>query len=93
MAHARLVNGVVLQWKGNHYTNNNLTDEVAREFLAAHPMRKDWFSELPSATTEKAVVAEVEEHPEKGAEIAPKAVKTQSKPTTPRKKKNTAKRK
>lgn len=86
MAHARLVNGVVLQWKGNHYTNNNLTDEVAREFLAAHPMRKDWFAELPSATTEKAVVAEVAETPSN-------EVKAEKQPTTPKKKKSAKKRK
>ena len=90
---ARLVNGVVLFVNGTHYTNRNLTDEIARQFLAKVPQRKDWFASLPSATTEKAVVAEVAEVPEKGAEIAPKAIKTQSKPTTPKKKKNTAKRK
>ena len=90
---ARLVNGVVLFVNGTHYTNRNLTDEIARQFLAKFPQRKDWFASLPSATTEKAVVAEVAETPEKGAEIAPKAIKTQSKPTTPRKKKTTAKRK
>ena len=57
MAQAKLVNGVVLKWQGNHYTNANLTDEVAREFLSAFPIRKDWFAVLPSAS-EKQVVAE-----------------------------------
>lgn len=63
---ARLVAGVVLHWEHSHYTNANLTDDVARAFLAAFPMRTDWFAVLP----------------EKAAEAAPKAVKSESKPTT-----------
>ena len=86
MAHSKLVNGVVLQWKGTHYTNNNLTDEVAREFLASFPQRKDWFEILPSATTEKAVVAEVADEPSN-------EVKAENEPTTPKKKKSAKKRK
>ena len=84
MAQARLVNGVVLKWQGDHYTNANLTDEVAREFLSAFPIRKDWFAVLPSASTEKQVVAEVAEMP--SAEVSPK-----SEPTTPKKKKTAKK--
>lgn len=86
MAQAKLVNGVVLKWQGNHYTNANLTDEVAREFLSAFPIRKDWFAVLPSASTEKQVVAEIAEMP--SAEVSP-----QSEPTTPKKKKTARKRK
>ena len=86
MAQSRLVRGVVLQWKGNHYTNSNLTDEVAREFLVAFPQRKDWFEILPSATTEKAVVAEVADKPSN-------EVKAENEPTTPKKKKSARKRK
>ena len=86
MAQAKLVNGVVLKWQGNHYTNANLTDEVAREFLSAFPIRKDWFAVLPSASTEKQVVAEVAEMP--SAEVSP-----ESEPTTPKKKKTARKRK
>lgn len=86
MAQAKLVNGVVLKWQGNHYTNANLTDDVAREFLSAFPVRKDWFAVLPSASTEKQVVAEVAEMP--SAEVSPK-----SEPTTPKKKKSAKKRK
>lgn len=86
MAQAKLVNGVVLKWQGNHYTNANLTDEVAREFLSAFPIRKDWFAVLPSASTEKQVVAEVAEMP--SAEVSDK-----SEPTTPKKKKTARKRK
>jgi hypothetical protein len=86
MAHSRLVNGVVLQWKGSHYTNNNLTDEVARDFLASFPQRKDWFAELPSATTEKQVVAEVANEP--SAEVS-----AETEPITPKKKKTARKRK
>ena len=86
MTQSRLVNGVVLQWKGNHYTNNNLTDEVAREFLAAHPQRKDWFAELPSATTAKEVAAEVADEPST-------EVSAETEPTTPKTKKTSEKRK
>mgnify|MGYP006923283436 CR=1 FL=1 len=49
MTTAKLVNGVVLQVGGKHYTNANLTDEIARQFLDIFPMRKDWFSVLPPA--------------------------------------------
>ena len=86
MTQAKLVNGVVLQWKGNHYTNNNLTDDVAREFLATFPQRKDWFAELPSATTDKQVAAEVANEP--SAEVS-----AETEPTTPKKKKTSKKRK
>ena len=86
MAQAKLVRGVVLQWKGNHYTNNNLTDDVAREFLTAFPMRKDWFEILPSATTDKQVVAEVADEP--SAEVS-----AENEPATPKKKKSAKKRK
>lgn len=86
MAQAKLVNGVVLKWQGNHYTNANLTDEVAREFLSAFPIRKDWFAVLPSASTEKQVVAEVAEMP--SAEVKPEKVTA-----TPKKKKTAKKRK
>jgi len=86
MAQARLVRGVVLQYKGAHYTNSNLTDEVARDFLASFPQRKDWFEILPSATTEKQVVAEVANEPSN-------EVKAENEPTTPKKKKSARKRK
>ena len=86
MAQARLVRGVVLQWKSNHYTNSNLTDEVARDFLTAFPQRKDWFEILPSATTDKQVVAEVANEP--SAEVS-----AENEPTTPKKKKSAKKRK
>lgn len=86
MAQARLVNGVVLKWQGNHYTNANLTDEVARAFLEAFPMRKDWFAVMPSAVTPKEVVAEV-------AEMPSDEVKAEKRPTTPKRKKSAKKRK
>ena len=93
MAQAKLVRGVVLQWKGNHYTNSNLTDEVAREFLASFPQRKDWFEILPSATTAKAVSAEVAKMPKKPAEKSDKEVIVADKPTAPANKKTAKKRK
>ena len=93
MAQSRLVRGVVLQWKGNHYTNANLTDEVAREFLASFPQRKDWFEILPSATTAKAVSAEVAKMPKKPAEKSDKDIIVADKPTAPVGKKTARKRK
>lgn len=93
MAQAKLVRGVVLQWKGNHYTNSNLTDEVAREFLASFPQRKDWFEILPSATTAKAVSAEVAKMPKKPAEKSDKDIIVADKPTAPVGKKTARKRK
>ena len=92
-ATAKLVKGVIIFIDGAHYTNNNLTDEVAREFLARFPQRKDWFEVLPSATTEKQVVAEVAEMPENGGKSVSKDAKPQSKATTPKKKKTASKRK
>lgn len=61
-AKARLVNGVVLHVGAKVYTNANLTDEVARQFLAQFPQRKDWFTSLPDDEAAKAEpVAEVVE--------------------------------
>ena len=81
---ARLVKGVVIQWEYNHYTNANITDEVAREFLAAFPMRTDWFEVLPE---------KVEKTPEKVAEKPATSEKVAEKATTPKKKKTAKKRK
>lgn len=53
MAKARLLNGVVLWFNRKPYTNANLTDKVARDFLAQFPMRTDWFDILPPAEEEK----------------------------------------
>ena len=82
---ARLVNGVVLQHKGNHYTNANLTDEVAREFLELFPQREDWFAVLPQKAAE--------ETREERTESVAEAIKAPSKPTTPKKKKTAKKAK
>lgn len=72
-AKARLVNGVVLFWKGNHYTNANITDEVAREFLGTYPQRKDWFAVNPEP--QESVVAETPEPEQETAQDSTKAVK------------------
>lgn len=85
MAKARLVNGVVLQVGGIHYTNANLSDEVARAFLSAFPMRKDWFAELPPA--------EVKEDAENVAEKPADEPKVEEQPTAPKEKKSAGKRK
>ncbi len=90
MAKSRLVAGVVLQVDGNHYTNKNLTDEVARKFLAKFPMRKDWFEVLPSAP-KKVDEAKDAEVPDNGTEIPPKEIKPTKKPSMSKKKKKTAK--
>lgn len=75
---ARLVNGVVLKVDNNHYTNANLTDKVAREFLAEFPQRKDWFATLPAeekdseANTPKAEVGDKPSKVEVGVVIPKK---------------------
>ena len=89
MAQAKLVMGVVVFWGGTHYTNKNLTDDVARQFLAKFPQRKDWFQILPPDE----VVEVADNTPEKGAEITPKEDKSESKPNPPTKKKTAKKRK
>lgn len=81
MATAKLVNGVVIRVGGTHYTNANLTDEVARQFLEVFPQRKDWFAVLPSATTAKEVTAEVAEMPSNDE-------KAEKRPTTSKKRKS-----
>lgn len=52
---SRLKAGVVLYMPFGKtvktYTNRNLTDEVAREFLEKHPKLKYWFSVLPPVET------------------------------------------
>ena len=62
---ARLVAGVVLQIDNNHYTNANITDEVARAFLDKFPMREDWFEVLPPKAEKKADNPAVEVEPKK----------------------------
>ena len=85
MTQAKLVNGVVLQVGGKHYTNANLTDEVARQFLDVFPMRKDWFSVLPPA--------EVKEDAENVAEKPADEPKAEKQVTIPKTKKTAKKRK
>lgn len=65
MENSRLVMGVVIFWGGTHYTNKNLTDDIARQFLAKFPQRKDWFEKLPPAEAPKAVDAVAGEMPAK----------------------------
>ena len=85
MTQAKLVNGVVLQVGGKHYTNANLTDEIARQFLDVFPMRKDWFSVLPPA--------EAKEDAENVAEMPADEPKLEKQVTTPKTKKTAKKRK
>lgn len=52
----RLKNGVLLQpefGSSQFYTNDNLTDEAAEKYLAAHPEKSVWFSELPNDYLER----------------------------------------
>jgi len=43
-----LKRGVAIMYKGNTYTEINLTDEVAKDFLVLHPERKEKFAEVPA---------------------------------------------
>lgn len=86
---ATLVRGVLIYHDGVHYTNENLTDEVARAFLAQFPHRADWFEVLPDAEAP----AEVAEPTENAPQIAPKEVASESQPKAQPKKKSAKKRK
>lgn len=70
---ARLVNGVVLHVGAKVYTNANLTDDVARQFLAQFPQRKDWFASLPEEPEK------VKEEPKAEEAATPKAPKKSKK--------------
>ena len=61
MAQAKLVNGVVLKWQGNHYTNANLTDEVAEAYLKMHPEARKKFERVPQEHKSKAVEALIQD--------------------------------
>lgn len=91
MAKARLVNGVVLQVGGVHYTNANLTDEVARAFLSAFPMRKDWFAVLPEK--QKQDEPKEADVPENVAEKPADEPKVEEQPTAPKEEKSAKNRK
>ncbi len=84
---AKLVNGVVLQVGGRHYSNANLTDEIARQFLETFPKRSDWFAVLPEPQES------VEDTPEIAEETAQEDTKQVKGTTTPKKKNNAKKRK
>lgn len=45
---ARLKNGALFFLRGQHYTNANLTDEVAREYLDKYPSAQGLFAALPA---------------------------------------------
>jgi hypothetical protein len=48
----RMRRGFLITWKGKHYTCHNITDEVAREYLAEFPQNAKMFDVLPPAVDE-----------------------------------------
>lgn len=58
---------------GKVYTNDNLTDEVAAEYLKQFPKNVDMFQQVPTATTKKATAPKVEDKnvEDKGTELEP----------------------
>ena len=59
---------------GKVYTNDNLTDEVAAEYLKQFPKNVDMFQQVPIATTKKATAPKVEDKKnveDKGTELEP----------------------
>lgn len=48
----RMRRGFLITWKGKHYTCHNITDEVAREYLAEFPQNEKIFDVLPPAVDE-----------------------------------------
>lgn len=64
--------GVILQVAGSSevYTNDNLTDEVAAEFLAAHPNAAGRFETIPTRKREAVVTKESGKSSELGTALA-----------------------
>lgn len=63
----RMRRGILIHWQGKHYTSLNITDEVARDYLAKFPQNKHYFEVLPPAKTEdktKDVVISTENAPQ-----------------------------
>ena len=50
---AQLLNGVVIPYKGEYYSNANLTDDIARTYLQTFPTRSDLFAVLPPEKEKK----------------------------------------
>lgn len=48
----RMRRGFLVTWKGKHYTCHNITDEVAREYLAEFPQNAKMFEVLPPEVEE-----------------------------------------
>jgi hypothetical protein len=69
---ATLRRGVLIWHKGKPYTVSNITDEVAREYLAEYPQNKGYFEILPEP-------AEVKEEPAESKEEKPAETKKTSK--------------
>lgn len=77
----KLKRGVVIQPAGTNqaYTRDNLTDEVAREYLKKFPNKANLFDAIPEEQTEveeqpeTEEQPEVEEQPEEQTEDKPKA--------------------
>lgn len=66
---ATLRRGVLIWHKGKPYTVSNITDEVAREYLAEYPQNKGYFETLPEPAEVK------EEKPAEAKKTSKKAKK------------------
>lgn len=77
---ATLRRGVLIWHKDKPYTVSNITDEVAREYLAEYPQNKGYFETLPEPAEEE-VVETTESKEEEPAEVKeePATVKKTSK--------------
>ena len=79
----RMRRGFLITWKGKHYTCHNITDEVAREYLAEFPQNAKMFDVLPP------VVEEPQEDAVISAENAPQAQEnTETKTNTHKRRKS-----
>lgn len=68
----RLCRGVYFWIDGHPYNNNNITDDIARKYLAEHPHHDFLFEVLPDGLDAPAEAAEVEK-PKKGKKRIRKA--------------------
>lgn len=79
----RMRRGFLITWQGKHYTCHNITDEVAREYLAEFPQNAKMFEVLPP------VVEEPQEEAAIPAENAPQSQEnTETINNTPKRKKS-----
>lgn len=85
----KLKRGVVIQMPGSTdvYTRDNLTDDVAREYLDKYPNKSNLFETIPVEQTEEQAEEQTEETPEEQTEETPTEDEAQKKQKSKKRKK------